>query len=73
MMSHFFMGCFSYQASKDDISVYSALATSPSADYVNVARWYNHIDALLKLWYVLSLGLLQSERIGCSWCLTYLT
>ncbi|CAD5193314.1 elongation factor 1-delta 1-like [Musa acuminata AAA Group] len=38
-----------YQASKDDISVYSALATSPSADYVNVARWYNHIDALLKL------------------------
>ncbi|RWW28937.1 hypothetical protein GW17_00006561 [Ensete ventricosum] len=45
------MGCFSYQASKDDIAVYSALAASPSADYVNVARWYNHIDALLKLWY----------------------
>ncbi|RWW01421.1 hypothetical protein GW17_00035540 [Ensete ventricosum] len=40
-----------YQASKDDIAVYGALNASPSSDYINVARWYNHIDALLKLWY----------------------
>ncbi|KAJ8497785.1 hypothetical protein OPV22_008337 [Ensete ventricosum] len=38
-----------YQASKDDIAVYGALNASPSSDYINVARWYNHIDALLKL------------------------
>ncbi|KAI0524020.1 hypothetical protein KFK09_003384 [Dendrobium nobile] len=38
-----------YQASKDDIAVYT---TSPSADYVNVYRWYNHIEALLSMRYV---------------------
>eukprot|EP00262_Sarcandra_glabra_P013195 TRINITY_DN360_c0_g1_i1.p1 TRINITY_DN360_c0_g1~~TRINITY_DN360_c0_g1_i1.p1 ORF type:complete len:236 (+),score=66.24 TRINITY_DN360_c0_g1_i1:228-935(+) len=38
-----------YQASKDDVAVYSALSTVPSSKYVNVSRWYNHIDALLKM------------------------
>lgn len=38
-----------YQASKDDLAVYAALSTAPSLEYVNVARWYNHIDALLKM------------------------
>jgi len=38
-----------YQASKDDLAVYSALSTAPSSEYVNVARWYNHIDALIRL------------------------
>jgi len=38
-----------YQASKDDIAVYSAFSAAPSADYVNIARWYNHIDALLRI------------------------
>lgn len=38
-----------YQASKDDITVYSALKSAPSAEYVNVSRWYNHIDALLRI------------------------
>ncbi|KAG6468966.1 hypothetical protein ZIOFF_073661 [Zingiber officinale] len=38
-----------YQASKDDIAVYAALNTPPSSEYVNAARWYNHIDALLRL------------------------
>nr|DAD37274.1 TPA_asm: hypothetical protein HUJ06_007915 [Nelumbo nucifera] len=38
-----------YQASKDDITVYSALSKAPSTEYVNVCRWYHHIDALLRL------------------------
>ncbi|GMI78200.1 hypothetical protein like AT2G18110 [Hibiscus trionum] len=40
---------FGYQASKDDITVYAALSGAPSASYVNVSRWYNHIDALLRI------------------------
>jgi len=39
----------SYQASKDDVTVYGALSKAPSAEYVNVSRWYNHIDALLRI------------------------
>ncbi|KAJ8539765.1 hypothetical protein K7X08_014017 [Anisodus acutangulus] len=38
-----------YQASKDDITVYSSLAKAPSAEYVNASRWYKHIDALLRI------------------------
>ncbi|KAJ4958117.1 hypothetical protein NE237_025228 [Protea cynaroides] len=38
-----------YQASKDDITVHAALSGAPSSEYVNVCRWYNHIDALLRL------------------------
>ncbi|KAH7653918.1 elongation factor 1-beta protein [Dioscorea alata] len=38
-----------YQASKDDLSVFEAISSVPSSEYVNVSRWYNHIDALLKL------------------------
>ncbi|KAK3038121.1 hypothetical protein RJ639_029575 [Escallonia herrerae] len=38
-----------YQASKDDLTVYSALSSPPTSEYVNVSRWYNHIDALLRL------------------------
>ncbi|CAA2968930.1 elongation factor 1-delta 1-like [Olea europaea subsp. europaea] len=38
-----------YQASKDDIIVYASLAKPPSAEYVNLSRWYNHIDALLRI------------------------
>ncbi|XP_038999384.1 elongation factor 1-delta-like [Hibiscus syriacus] len=38
-----------YQASKDDITVYAALPAAPSSNYVNVSRWYNHIDALLRI------------------------
>ncbi|KAI3463619.1 hypothetical protein Pfo_020282 [Paulownia fortunei] len=34
-----------YQASKDDLTVHAALSKPPSADYVNVSRWYNHIEA----------------------------
>lgn len=48
---------FSYQASKDDIAVYAALNTPPSSEYVNAARWYNHIDALLRLRYAHKVGL----------------
>ncbi|KAG1342105.1 putative Elongation factor 1-delta [Cocos nucifera] len=42
-------GGFRYQASKDDLAVHAALSTAPSLEYVNVARWFNHIDALLKM------------------------
>jgi elongation factor 1-beta len=45
----FFNLISSYQASKDDITVYSALPSVPSAEFVNVARWYKHIDALLRI------------------------
>ncbi|KAL3512407.1 hypothetical protein ACH5RR_025124 [Cinchona calisaya] len=38
-----------YQASKDDITVYSALSKPPSSQYVNVSRWFKHIDALLRI------------------------
>ncbi|OAY47943.1 elongation factor 1-delta 1 [Manihot esculenta] len=38
-----------YQASKDDVTVYAALPKAPSSEYVNVSRWYNHIDALLRI------------------------
>ncbi|WCJ36244.1 Elongation factor 1-beta [Euphorbia peplus] len=38
-----------YQASKDDITVYSALPKAPSSEYVNASRWYTHIDALLRI------------------------
>ncbi|QCE14324.1 elongation factor 1-beta [Vigna unguiculata] len=38
-----------YQASKDDLTVYAALPTAPSAEYVNVSRWFKHIDALLRI------------------------
>ncbi|KAK2978191.1 hypothetical protein RJ640_030364 [Escallonia rubra] len=38
-----------YQASKDDLTVYAALLKPPSPEYLNVSRWYNHIDALLRL------------------------
>ncbi|KAJ4712559.1 Elongation factor 1-delta, partial [Melia azedarach] len=38
-----------YQASKDDVTVYAAFSKAPSSQYVNVCRWYNHIDALLRI------------------------
>ncbi|XP_078428130.1 elongation factor 1-delta-like [Wolffia australiana] len=38
-----------YQASKDDLAVYGALPSPPSSEYLNISRWYKHIDALLKL------------------------
>ncbi|CAA0816551.1 Elongation factor 1-delta 2 [Striga hermonthica] len=38
-----------YQASKDDLTVHAALSKPPSSDYVNVSRWYNHIEALLRI------------------------
>ncbi|PKI43581.1 hypothetical protein CRG98_036011 [Punica granatum] len=38
-----------YQASKDDITVHAALAKPPPSEYVNVSRWYNHIEALLRI------------------------
>uniref|UniRef100_A0A0E0KEW5 Translation elongation factor EF1B beta/delta subunit guanine nucleotide exchange domain-containing protein n=1 Tax=Oryza punctata TaxID=4537 RepID=A0A0E0KEW5_ORYPU len=37
-----------YQASKDDMAVFSALPSAPAASYVNVTRWYDHISALLR-------------------------
>ncbi|KAG5523082.1 hypothetical protein RHGRI_035031 [Rhododendron griersonianum] len=38
-----------YQASKDDITVQAAISKPPSSEYVNVSRWYNHIEALLRI------------------------
>ncbi|KAK9915051.1 hypothetical protein WJX75_004156 [Coccomyxa subellipsoidea] len=37
-----------YQASRDDLAVYSALEKAPSSnDYPHAARWYSHVEALL--------------------------
>ncbi|KAJ0755217.1 putative translation elongation factor EF1B/ribosomal protein S6 [Helianthus annuus] len=38
-----------YQASKDDLTVHVAFTKAPSAQYVNVSRWFNHIEALLRI------------------------
>ncbi|XP_048133582.1 uncharacterized protein LOC115727009 [Rhodamnia argentea] len=38
-----------YQASMDDITVHAALQKPPSAELVNVSRWYNHIEALPRI------------------------
>ncbi|KAI3785854.1 hypothetical protein L1987_44980 [Smallanthus sonchifolius] len=38
-----------YQASKDDLTVHAAFSKPPSSQYVNVSRWFNHIEALLRL------------------------
>ncbi|XP_019243739.1 PREDICTED: elongation factor 1-delta 1-like isoform X2 [Nicotiana attenuata] len=38
-----------YQASKDDITVYSSLGKLLSSEYINASRWYKHIDALLRI------------------------
>ncbi|RZC59311.1 hypothetical protein C5167_006611 [Papaver somniferum] len=38
-----------YQASKDDITVHAALKGAPSSEYINVSRWFNHIEALLRI------------------------
>ncbi|EEF51802.1 elongation factor 1-beta, putative [Ricinus communis] len=38
-----------YQASKDDVTVYAAISNAPSSEYVNVSRWFHHIDALLRI------------------------
>ncbi|XP_030513737.1 elongation factor 1-delta-like [Rhodamnia argentea] len=38
-----------YQASKDDVTVHAALPKAPSSEFVNVSRWYNHIEALLRI------------------------
>ncbi|KAI3847285.1 hypothetical protein MKW98_022418 [Papaver atlanticum] len=38
-----------YQASKDDITMHAALKGAPSSEYINVSRWFNHIEALLRI------------------------
>ncbi|CAL5061667.1 unnamed protein product [Urochloa decumbens] len=38
-----------YQASKDDLAVYSSFSAAPASKYINVARWFSHIDALVRL------------------------
>ncbi|KNA21806.1 hypothetical protein SOVF_039790 [Spinacia oleracea] len=38
-----------YQASKDDLAVYSSVSKKSLDAYVNVSRWYKHIDALLRI------------------------
>lgn len=38
-----------YQASKDDLTVHAAFTKPPSSEYVNVSRWFTHIDALLRI------------------------
>jgi len=37
----------SYQASRDDLAVYVALAKPAAASAPHTARWYSHITALL--------------------------
>ena len=40
-----------YQASRDDLAAYSAIAQCPDAKkYPHAARWWNHVKALLGAW-----------------------
>lgn len=54
--------------------MYSALSKAPAAEYVNVSRWFNHIDALLRISYVLItfyFGFLAvGDFISCVLCLS---
>ncbi|MCH84405.1 elongation factor 1-delta 2-like [Trifolium medium] len=36
------------RASMDDLTVYAALSSVPSGEFVNLARWYKHINAILR-------------------------
>ncbi|KAL6973059.1 hypothetical protein U1Q18_027233 [Sarracenia purpurea var. burkii] len=38
-----------YQASKDDITVQVTLSKPPPSEFINASRWYNHIEALLRI------------------------
>lgn len=51
-----------YEASKDDLAVYSVLGKVP-AEYVNVTRWSSHIQGLLGSRYGP-----RSHRIRCAGC-----
>jgi elongation factor 1-beta len=51
-----YLSSLSYQASKDDLAVYSSFSAAPSSKYINVARWFSHIDALVRLRYPLLLA-----------------
>ncbi|PKA53634.1 Elongation factor 1-delta [Apostasia shenzhenica] len=54
-----------YHASRDDITVHATLATAPASHYVNASRWYNHIEALLRMWYLfISIAFLSWEGKG---------
>lgn len=50
-----------YQASRDDLAVYSALSSAPSSSSPHALRWYKHITALLGARSVYSLSLIQSS------------
>ncbi|KAK4858574.1 hypothetical protein QYF36_018685 [Acer negundo] len=39
-----------------DVNSAAALSKSPSSDYVNMSRWYSHIDALLRIYGVSAEG-----------------
>ncbi|KAL7600974.1 hypothetical protein Lser_V15G22216 [Lactuca serriola] len=45
-----------YQASKDNLTVHAAFTKPPSPQYVNVSRWFTHIDALLRIFGVSAEG-----------------
>uniref|UniRef100_A0A0D3D5U5 Uncharacterized protein n=1 Tax=Brassica oleracea var. oleracea TaxID=109376 RepID=A0A0D3D5U5_BRAOL len=34
---------------KDDITVFTALAKPPTSQFINASHWYSHIDALLTI------------------------
>ena len=45
---------YRYQASRDDLAVYSALSSAPTSSNIHALRWYKHITALLGARYVYS-------------------
>ncbi|CAN6872282.1 unnamed protein product, partial [Brassica oleracea] len=38
-----------FTGTKDDITVFTALAKPPTSQFINASRWYSHIDALLTI------------------------
>ncbi|KAL0423080.1 UNVERIFIED_CONTAM: Elongation factor 1-delta 1 [Sesamum radiatum] len=37
------------RSADDDLTVHTTLSKPPSSEYVNASRWYNHIEALLRI------------------------
>jgi hypothetical protein len=44
------------------MAVFAEFSVAPPSKYTNVVRWYNHIDALLKLRYAPNLILIQNSQ-----------
>lgn len=47
------------------MAVYSSFSAAPSSKYINVSRWFSHIDALVRLRYALVLTFFFLLYMSC--------